>query len=274
LKNNTSRSLNNAEIPNHTDYHIALGNNKFLVPGGVYDGERLLRQVTLRPTTGFDEEAVGTTEVSGKNWRITDTLLSRCITAIEDIVDPNKIEQLVPKFHSGDRVALLFMLEKISSGDVREIDVQCPGRGGDPHTFKHEVDIDKLTYHAYSGPPPRVLTWKLKDGVEDVTTHQLVYDVELRPMLGSDEKYLQPHAQVQNMGALRSAILEACVTRIGAMSPIHPILLKKMSGRDRRSLTDLLDTYDPSPDMTFDVRCTQCGLVNKGLARPENFFGG
>ena len=252
----------------YTGHKIALGNNRFLLPGGAFFNGRLLRTVALRPTNGFDEEAVGTTEVRAASHRITDTLLSRTITSIEDITDPNLIAKIVPEFTVGDRVGLLFMLQKISSGDTIPMELSCPNG----HRFHVDFDIDKIEFDAYPEGYPREIPVKLKHGARNVGEEALSYDVVLRLPLGRDEQYME--GADNNPGLLRSKLLEICVKSIGKASPPNPMALKGMTAADRKLLEKTIDDCNPGPNLYQSYACTRCGTAVRGVARPTNFFGG
>lgn len=254
-----------AEIP----YKIALGNNVFQLPGGLrVPGKSgvVLRRVTMRPTNGFDEEAVLTSELAVSTSAITTTLLSRTITDIEGISDPKKIAELVPDMLLGDRLALLLMLDKISAGDEKPVEFSCP-RG---HTNKDVVDIDKI---AYTAPAELKDVYVVPIPVGYEIDGRRFTSVDLRLLTGRHEQELERFQE--SIGLQKSKILSmSCVRFTGHEAEMNPLWVSGMSARDRNHIIDAMDKLTPGPHMVVSKECQICRTATKIRIRADRFFGG
>lgn len=246
---------------------IALGDNVFRIPGGLMEDGQLLRKVRLRPFTGHDEEALGTAEARKSNCRRTDICLSRTIEEIEGIRDQNVIERLVPRMLTGDRTALLFMLQKISEHDEVPVTITC--RSCD-HMWTYQFNLDHLQYDIYGDdPPPTEIHGRLLVGFTDEGA--LHRDAVLRLLTGEDERRIPENES--SLGALRTAmLLQACV-RLGKIEEVTEYHIRGMLKKDRTYLAELQAHYNPGPYRFYNLRCENCNRQAVVLVSPEDFFG-
>lgn len=242
-----------------------------------------VRRVKLRPTTGFDEEALGTAEARKSPARMIDILLSRTIVRLGELSDPNLIERYVPKLLVGDRVALLCMLYKISESDIVPYTLNCPTRN-EAHRFTLDFNLDDLAYDVYDEPPPAFLEAELPNGYLD-GKGILHKDIRIELMRGEHTHRL---TQIEDLGALRSNILELATLQIGTFKRLPPVaqpvlengaqpldvsVIRGLRTKDRKFLDRLMSSYSPGPKYAYGTPCPSCGRNTMFVVNPDDFFG-
>jgi hypothetical protein len=253
-------------LPNSETFKIALGDNWFQLPGGIVLGGKWLRKVRLRELNGYDEEAIGAVEARNTAWRTIDIVLQRAIEAIEDITDKSQITELVPRMYSGDRTALLFMLEKISSGDVRPVEIECSRCGVRRET---DFDLDNLKYDAYDEAPPGEIIGELPVGYSSAEgVHKKVV---LRLPTGETERRIAE--SMSNVGAVRTKLISSCLVQLGELPALADVIVQGMVVKDRKYLSDLVEKYSPGVDLSARLSCSSCGSENTVGVYPTAFFG-
>lgn len=250
------------------EFCIAQGDNRFRLPGGLRHSSGWLRDVELRPMNGFDEEALATSETRRSTTRMMNVLISRTMTKFGDFADKDQIRALVPKLLIGDRLALLFMLHKISDSDILMLGARkCP-RPGCGHEFLHPFDLDSLQYDAYlDQPPPETIPVDFK-GTQ----------ATLRLLTGEDEEALQEPGEGATLGVLRNTVLDRSLLSYGEYArndpekPLTTQVIRGLTLGQSKALNETLNAYNPGPVSIYEIPCEKCGEKFRTMVQPQYFF--
>jgi hypothetical protein len=201
------------------------------VPGGVWRGGELVRELRARALTGHDEEWL-LDHADRRPVEVTTDLLVRCL-ANEDGA-PLTAEE-VDGLTVGDREALLWHLRRGASGDRIDVIVECGACG---EKLDVPMTVSVLLAAPYDEQQPA-----FTDAIDGASvTYRLPTGADQRATLD-----LEPEAAV-------AVLLERCVSSIDGGDPDPTVLATRAD-----AIADAMAARDPQAETTLEATCLGCG---------------
>jgi hypothetical protein len=233
------------------------------LPGGVWRGEALCRDATVRAMTGADEEFLAACGRLLPAERTT-ALLTRCMVALGER-SPVSVDD-VRSLTVGDREALLLWIRRLTLGDRIESVVSCPAASCG-EAIDVSISVGDLLLPPYDQPGP----W-FEASVEEGGSQKRV---RFRAVNGADQEEAARAAQagVETAGDL---LARRCVQGLSGEESVTPEL--------RQALSRLLTEVDPQAEITLHITCPACDhrfavlldagsyLGSEALARSTSLF--
>ena len=206
------------------------------LPGGRWSDGARHQVATLRPLSGWDEEAALEAGAEPAAHRVT-ALLARCVLTLEGrAVNAETIRRL----GVGDREALLWHLRRATVGENVEAVVGCPGCG-------EKLDLDLRVGDLLQAPYE---TWDAQ-----VTERLGGREVTFRVPTGADQERVAVQART-DPSAAAAALLAGCVVSIdGAGLAPGGALDEEVAA----ALSARLAELDPQAEAVLSVTCPACG---------------
>jgi hypothetical protein len=223
------------------------------LPGGLIEGDDVVREATVRELTGEHEEALARAIASLNPFHYIDTLLVCGTAAIGDESHEAKVKLLLKKLLVGDRDALILGIRSATYGDAIDIpEWQCPECGASSDLSIKLSQIETKT-------------------IEDPKA-EMFFEVPLRKGGSAKVRLANGADQVAVFENLKwtqaerdSRLLSRCVLEIhkdntARSVQLEPSLVRNMSIPDRRSIIKELSERQPGPRYN-DIKFTHdaCG---------------
>lgn len=195
-------------------------------------------EAEIREMTGAEEEIL-TNQKLIRSGNAINQVFQNCLLRLGENEKPGQKE--VFDLLSGDRLALLVHLRRVSLGDEVELELRCnnPGCGV---TQQVTINLEDLSETPYG--EEREFSYKL-------------------PSSGNDVKfiYLDGHMEKRLASIKDANITTAMLMRIKEINGAAPSkkLMNDMSMRDRSALRKEMNRVDAGIDTTLDVDCEACG---------------
>jgi len=211
-------------------------------PGSEPRLRQLEIELSLRPMSGYEEEAVEERLGHPNTAALCNEILARCLVAPG--ADFAHSLRRVRGLLVAERDIALIRLRRRSLGDQVEVEVDCPACGTS-NDARFNLDALPLPDHQV----PERLHVTLEDGNE----------VELRlPTAGDQERLFD--ARIDKDSRRRTWLLAQCITRLGNRegSPDEDTV-RSLAVIDRRVLERALEAALPALDLGMELTCCQCG---------------
>lgn len=223
------------------------------LPGGLIDGDDVVRTATVRELTGEHEEALARAIASLNPFHYIDTLLTCGTAAIGDDNNEAKVKLLLKKLLVGDRDALILGIRSATYGDTIDIpEWQCPQCGA-----PSDLAIKLSQIETKSIDDPRA---------------EMIFEVPLRKGGKAKVRLANGGDQIAVFENLKwtqaerdSRLLSRCVLEIhkdgvARSVQLEPSLVRTMSIPDRRAIIKELSERQPGPRYN-DIKFTHdsCG---------------
>lgn len=250
------------------------------LPVGVEkDGVRY-RNVVIDELSGVDEALISNKKKTGGNQAKGLTMvLARSIQEIEGLV-PRKsnpdtpIDPQIPRMmYQVDRDFLFSRIQMLSDKDATVMRGTC-ARCRASH--EQEVLISERPVKEWPDDKPLEFEFELMRGYAEVTKGEdPVFHKKgiLRLPRGRDQEAVAAISQ-DNPGQAMTAILAACIQKLGTLDNVDQTIAARLKGRDRRYLFNLIRDEAPGVKVWDFVTCYNCGNPEvEAILDLSGFFG-
>lgn len=223
------------------------------------------RKVIIDELCGVDESLLANKKkTQGNTAKGLTLVLARAIQEITGIVprkkNPNQlIDHMIPRrMYQVDRDYVFAMIQLLSEKDETMLRGQCPVCR---ERYEEEIRISELPVTNWPEDKPLEFEFELKRGYVEVPRKgepKIHKKGVLRFPTGADQEAVAPMAQ-DNTGDASSAMLAACIKKLGDLEGIDQDIASRLKGRDRQYLFRLIREKAPGLKMWKQVRCYDCG---------------
>lgn len=226
--------------------HPVIGNNVVELPGGLLTEIGIVRTVTVKELTGYDEEKLTRSDIKKPI-----DVLSKILMLGARVNDKPLTEHLMRSLLVGDRNAIILGIRRATFGnDLRMEGVTCPEC---QEKFDLTIELDEFECKTLDNPiedrvfEVQLLRSKAKLRLE---THGDIID-----MLGASTKTVD-----QNTALLANCLIAIDDKPMELMPQNDPKdVVRALNMRDRQVLLEELSKRQPGPDLTgVKISCPSC----------------
>jgi len=244
------------------------------------DGARY-RDVVIDELSGVDEALLANKKRTGGNTAKGLTLvLARAIQEIEGVVPRKRnpdtpIDHMIPRrMYQIDRDFLFSRIQLLSDRDRTQLRAQCP-RCRQVH--EEDVYISERPVVEWPEDKPLEFDFELARGYVETGRKgeepKLHKKGTMRFPRGADQEAVANLMQ-ENPGQAMTAILAACIVRLGDLENIDQTVTSRLKSRDRKLLFNLIRDKAPGMKMWEIVTCMNCGYDElEAVIDISAFFG-
>lgn len=233
------------------------------------------RSVVIDELCGKDEELATDKKKTQGNGAVGLTLvLCRAIQEISGLVERKRnAEHMVNRDHvrnlyQADRDFILSRMLILADRD----ETVYTGRCSCGEEFEESALISKVPVVVWPDGKPCGFEFTLPKGVRDEkgVVHTKGW---MRFPRGVEQELVAPLAR-ESQGRAMTAILAACVTKIGDIDQIDQDLMRSLASRDREYLMGQVKINIPGLRQWKEVECWSCGRTFDAIVDLTDFFGG
>lgn len=250
------------------------------LPIGIEKGGVRYRDVVIDELSGVDEALIANKKKTGNNSAKGLTLvLARAIQSIEGLVPRKKnpdtlIDHMIPRImYQADRDFLFSRIQLLSERDETLMRGTCPKC---QTVYEEDVLISERPVKEWPEDKPCELEFELKKGYLEVVKNKNPIAHKkgvIRFTKGKDQEAVAQFA-MDNPGQAMTAILAACITKLGTLDNIDQTIASRIKSRDRRLLFNLIRDEAPGMKMWEFKTCYECGYDKvEAIVDVSAFFG-
>lgn len=218
----------------------------FLLPGGLIVGEnRCLREVELRPLTGYEEDWLAR-HPRTPSAQVVTHVLSACLIRIEDTTLSRDV---VRHLLVGDRDYLMLQLRRLTLGDEFQAVLVCPA-------CHAKIDVTLPAGDIPVEPRPQVAAWYT---LALPTPEHPGRTVRFRLPTGADQEAV--------VGMELPPAVDTLLHRCILDDPGVPL-----SSAERKVVVDAMDQLAPQIEVELDLTCPECAHAFLAPFDPTTFF--
>lgn len=221
------------------------------------DGTRF-RRIRIDEMTGVDEENLSSKKKGKNPVAPFDLLLRRCIQGIEGLYEKKKQYGLCPaeyvqRMYQVDRDFLLVAIRVASLDSNITMGWKC-GECGEAN--EDDVDLAKLPVTDWPVGEPPEIPFTLPKGLRH--EDELHKEGIIAFPQGKHQSAVARLAMTEP-GKAQTALLAACISRVGKVTSLDTSMVQRMSFRDRRAIGDAIIDKLPGVRLFVNLECEACG---------------
>ncbi len=253
-----------------TDNPPSEPSDQVVLPIGIIEDGQRFRNVVIDEFCGVDEQLIANKKRTGGNSAKGMTLvLARCIQEIEGLVPRKKnsyqlIDHMIPRnMYQIDRDFLFSRMQILAERDESIYRGTCRrcNRNLEEDVLLSEVHVRNMLDNESPELPfelPRGYMETIRKG--EHRGKQVVHNSGvIRYSKGSDQEHVAMIAEDNPAQAL-TAMLAACITRLGDLSNVDQDIVSKLKSRDRSYLFRLIRDNAPGMKIWKFKTCYNCGF--------------
>lgn len=215
----------------------------FALPGGLWHGDQLLREVSLSPLTGVDEEVLLAPEAtfpSRSQW--VSALIARATQSIDgEEVTPALADRLAV----GDREALLMQIRRLTMGEQLHCVMRCEHCG---ERMEFDLKIADLVAAKYTDWQPEYR--------EVIAGDEGRWDIRFRLPTGADQSAVAAQAR-RDLNRAEALLLDRCVLEAHRLDET-PLAAGALPRPIAQRLADRMSELDAQAETTLRCACPVC----------------
>lgn len=241
------------------------------LPVGVDDGTGTrFREVVVDEMSGIDDELVSGKKSGGNGAKGLSLVLCRCIQSIEGLVEQKKNSeslidrQIVRRMTQADRDYLVSRIFMLGGADDAVMQGKCPRC---ETSREEEVFMSDLQVVRWPDDKPPGFEFELPVGYrgQDGKLHR-------KGWMDFPTGAIQENIATLKGALIITAMLTACIKRLGSLETVDQEIVKRFKSRDRRYLMDELKFKAPGLRQWKEVTCSECDKAFDIRVDMSSFF--
>lgn len=236
------------------------------------------RNLVIDELGGVDQELASNKKKTGGNGaKALSLVLCRAIQEIDGLVErksnPERLidRNIVRGMYQADRDFVISRIQMLAGNDETTLNGQC-GKCGERH--EEEVLLSELPVTEWPTDKPTEFAFTLPRGYAEPVKRgkpKLHQEGIMRFARGSDQEAVSPIAK-ENKGRAMTAMLAACITKLGDLPNVDTDVVRRLKNRDRSYLFRAIRDNTPGLRQWREVSCVECGASLEVVVDLSGFF--